>query len=304
MTERALYCHPVDCLRKFDPTLTESDLDNNNYIGNSDREQVRARIDAVGNELEEKTGEAWRLRRVGAKGASETYEHQGVDGKRNTEPLRATLDHQDILPLDSNSDDVLEVRTGRDSWRDITDQAGDEFVLDHDDGTLKLYRILIQRIRWGVPDDRYIRLSYRYGALGGDPERGGQTTLDGGVSQGDTSIDVTNAARLPADGILLINNSEYVRLTDINYSADTVTVTRGKQATTDEGHSDGNVVHYCPESVRDAVAGKVAAELVRYDNIVDELPTPDDNVSHSDKIDDWQQEWESVLSGTTGVRLL
>lgn len=305
MSERALYCHPVDVLRKFDPTLTESDLDNNNYIGNEDRAQVRARIDAVGNTLEDETGMAWRLTRVGANGNPETYEHQDVEGRRVTTPLRATLDHRHVLPLDSNSNDKLEVRTGRDSWSDVTSDAGSEFKLDHDDGTLKLYRILIKRIHWEVPDDRYVRITYRYGALGGDRERGGQTTLDGSVASGDTSIDVSNAARLPANGLLLINNSEYVRLTDIDYSADTITVSRGERATSDQSHSGGDIVHYCPEGIRDAVAAKTAIELWSYEDWTQRLSNENDaGRDVESKISDWQSAWERTLGNNADVRLL
>lgn len=304
MSERAHYCHVVDVLRKFNPTITETNIDNDSIVGNEDRAQIRARIDGVGSDLERKTGVAWRRNRKGSPGTPSTYEYQDVDGRRNTTPLRTSLDHRPVLPFDSAEGDTLEIRTGRDSWTDVTDEAGDEFILDYADGTLKLYRILIDRIRWDVPDDRYLRATYRYGVLGGDQQQGGQTTLDGSVSPGDTTISVSDAARLPSRGILLINNSEYVRLTDVDHSADSLTVTRGERATSDESHSDGDVVHYAPEDIREAVAGRVAAELVRNDDVVDALPTPDDNVSYSDKTDALESEWQETLGQYADVKLL
>lgn len=305
MPERALYAHPVDVLRKFNPQLTQNSLDQNDYIGNNDEQQIRARIDSVSNQLEAETGVAFRLQRTGSPGAPETYEHQEVDGEP-APPMRVTLDHRNVLPIDSNQDDTIEVRTGKNDWKDITDQADDEFVLKHHEGVLEVYRFLIQRIYWDAADNRYLRATYRYGALGGSQDIGGQTTLDGslGGSDSDTSVSVTNAARLPNRGVLLLGNDEYVRLTDVNYDTNTLTVERGVRATSAASHEDGDLVYYCPEYVRDAVAAKTARELLRYDDWVDELVEAGQGLGASDKMDAWQDSWERALRNESTVRRL
>lgn len=305
MAERPIYCHPVDVLRKFDPTLTESDLSNNDFIGNEDLAQVRARIDSVCSDFEDQTGHAFRRNRMGSPGATETYESQQVINTRPTAPLWASLDWRPVLPFDSASNDTLEIRTGKDSWDDVTDSAGSEFTLDHRTGRLKLYRILINRIFWGADDDRFLRATYRYGALGGDQTEGGQTTLDGGIADSDTSVDVANAARLPNRGIVLIANDEYARITDVDYSTDTLTLSRGERVTSKASHSDGDVVHFCPENVRDSVAAEAARELLLYDDWTDQLvDTGNGAPQPQQKLDDWESTWEQALGKHTEVRRL
>ena len=307
MAELPLYAHWVDVLRKYDPTLTESDLDNNNYIGVNDRSTVRARIDAVCNEFEEKTGQAFRRLRIGAKDEPTTLEYQEVEGKRLAPPLRLDLDFRQVHPFDSSEDDLLEIREGRDSWSDVTDEAGNEFTLDYREGSIKLYRWLIEQIWWDAPDDRYVRASYRCGALGGDRRLGGQTTLSSDLASdtSTTAVDVADANRLPEAGPLLIGNDEYVRLTSTDRSTDTLTVDRAVRATSTSSHSSGDPIHYCPEYLRDAVAAKTARELLRYEDWVDNLTgTPETAQGASDKMDDWQAQWEELLGRESEVRRL
>lgn len=302
------YCHVVDPLRKFNPQLTEGTLDNEDYIQNADREQVRARIDAVSDEWDQTTGTPMREVRVGSAGDPRTYERHDADRNQGYSPLTVSLNNGDIVPLDSTSGDALEIRTGRDTWEDVTDDEGDSWVLDHDRGELKLYRLLANRVYFEAPDERYVRLTYRYGALGGGRNRGGETTLDSKVTDSETSLSVADAARLPADGgVMLIASDtvdEYVRVTDVNTSTDTLTVTRGTRATTAKPHSAGATVHYCPPAVRDAVAAKVARELLMYDDWVDDLANAGDGLSDSDKLDTWQRAWDQAASKHSAVRTL
>lgn len=304
MAERPIYCHPTTVLRKFDPSLTESDLSTDDYIGNDDLEQVRARIDAVCADFEDETGHAYRRGRMGAPGATETYEYQDVSNRRPSAPLWASLDYRPVLPFDSASNDSLEIRTGKDSWDDVTDDLGDEFTLDNRSGRLKLYRWIINRIFWDAPDDRFLRVSYRYGALGGSQFEGGQTTLDGSIDSDDTSVSVANAARLPDRGVVLIANDEYARITSVDYSANTLTLTRGVHVTDAASHDDGDVVHFCPENLRDAIAAEAARELVLYDDVVDRLIDTGDGPSPQDKLDDWQAAYERQLAKQSEVRKL
>lgn len=304
MAELALYCLPVDVIRKFNPQLTQNSLDQNDYIGNNDRQQIRARIDSICSSYENQTGRVFRRRRIGAKGNTATYEHQNVQGEQGFPPMRASLRYDQVLPFDSNEDDVLEVRTGKNDWDDITDEAGDEFVLNHRDGTLELYRWLIDLIYWDARDQRYLRTSYRCGALGGNPDLGGETTLDGSITDSDTSINVVDATGLPARGVLLLGNGEYARLTNTDRSTDTLTVERGIRSSSAEAHDDGDLVHYCPEYIRDGVAAKVAIELLNYDDWVDELTEAGGGRGASDKIDTWESEWQVILERESGVKLL
>jgi len=303
------YCHLVDVLRKFNPQLSESAIDLDDYIGYEDRAQIRARIDAVSDEFDQQTGTPMRLVRRGSPGDPRTYEYHDADRPdRRTFPLRVDLDGRDIVPLDPDAGDTLEVRQGRDDWDDITDGEGDEWWLDHETGDLKLFQLLVSRVYWEAPDERYLRATYRHGALGGGRDRGGQTTLDSQADDTATNLSVADAARLPnGGGVMLLgagDDAEYVRVTDVDASTDTLTVSRGERATTATTHESGTPVHYCPLSVRDAVAAKAARELLRYEDWVDDLVEAGDGLGASDKMDAWQQAWQDALAKHSAVRVM
>jgi len=299
------YCTDIDVVRKFNPQLGETALKQNDYIGNEDREQIRARIDAVSDKFDENTGKAMRELRVGSPGAPRTYEYYDAKRQGRRYPLQIDLDHEDIVPIDPDAGDTLEVRKGRDSWDDITSDEGDEWFLNYDEGELKIFEFLVNRIFFEAPDERYLRATYRHGALGGGRRRGGQTTLDGQVDDTTTSLSVTDSARLPADGgVMLVGtgtDAEYARVTDVGTSTDTLTATRGIRATSKTSHDDGAPVHYCPLEVRDAVAAKTARELLRYDDWVDELVEAGQGLGASDKMDAWEQAWTDACANHTMV---
>jgi len=290
----APYCHPIDVLRRFDPSLALADLGPNNPYGLQSAEQIQARIRSVSQEWDRDTGTALRLRREGSPDAPSTYD---VD-----------LDNQDIVPIDAAAGDVLEVRTGRDSWDDITDAEGDDWTLINETGELKLYQLLVRRIYWEAPDERYLRATYRYGTLGGDRDRGGETALSSQVDSTTTSLSVADASRLPAEGGIVFlpastpADGEYVRVTDIDHGTDTLTVTRGVNGTDTVQHPSGTTVHYCPEDVRDAAAAQAAAELVRYDTTTQRTDADNAAVSPGQKLDDWQQEWQQTKARYSAVR--
>lgn len=300
MSKRPPYCLPEDVLRLFD---AQESMDR---LSAADIDLIRDAIDDVGSTFEIETGHAFRLTRVGSPGSPETYEYADIEGSHRKPPLRVLLDHRFILPFDSTKGDALEYRSGRDDWTPITDQAGDEFTPKYAAGALKVYRWLIQRIVWDVPDDRYLRASYRYGALGGRHDQGGQTTLDGSITDSDTSVSVANAGRLVDGGTIKIygDNVEYVDIESINYDTDTLTVSRGERSTTAAAHSDGDTVHYVPEGVIMKMAGKAAEEGQLYELFTDRLVDTGDGVGAKDRIEKWASGYDRLLAKYSGVRKL
>lgn len=302
MSPLAQYCAVADVLRKFNPQLTAAAIAANDYIGNEDRAQIRARIEAVSDAFDQQTGHPYRERRVGAPDEPRTWEYHDASRRRGGFPLLVDLGETELVPIDPATD-TLEVRTGRDSWTDVTAAEGDEWWLDYERGQLTLFRVLIRRAYFEAPDERYLRASYRYGALGGGRDRGGQTTLAEAVSDDEATLPVADASRLPAAGTLLVNNDEYVQVDDVDAAGDALTVRRGARATTATSHEAGAVVHYAPESIRDAVAAKAAAELLRYDDWVEELPESQ-GLGGREKIESWDAAFETALATHSGVRVL
>lgn len=299
MALRTPYCLPVDVLRKFDPTLSQSDLSNDKMFGNDDLEKWRAEVADACDEFDQQTDNAHRLTHVGR---GDSWEYHDAELRKHQGGVKVFLDHMNVLPFDYAEGDRVQIRTTRQNWRDITEST-DRYRLNAPDGILQIFtrRVSIAgRNRRAMISDN-IRVKYRYGALGGTRDRAGQTNLASGVVAGDSTIDVDNVDRLPRSGLVLIgsdgtNDPEYIRFNGVDETNDQLqNVSRGARGTSDTAHESGTEVHYCPMDIRKAVAGRVAMEFVRSDDIAGNLSTPDDNVSHSDRIDDWKEDWQNAL---------
>lgn len=299
---RTTYCTVLDVVRRYEPTITANDLDSDSYITVEDRDTIQSRLEGVESEFEDDTGTALREVRVGSVGTPSTYEF--LDAKRSMHfPTTYSLGHRNVLPIDASAGDAIEVRTSRDTWRDITADEGSRWVLvEPRSGTLEFYSRLRHTIQFRVrPGVRFIRLTYRYGALGGSPTEGGQTTLGTNVSGSSTptGVAVADASRLPAEGgTMLVNGTEYVRVTNVDPAADTVDIAERGLRRTDEttAHSSGAVLHYCPMRVREAIAGKVAAELAMVENFVDRLVDTGEGLDLSSKIESWETEYQRAVA--------
>lgn len=293
------YCTQMDVDRKLDVL-------NQGFRGEGWADRVRAKIQAVSQRWDGRTGTPMRTIRVGSPATPRTYSRH--DAGSTGPPQVVGLDYGHIVPLDASADDVLEVRTGRDTWEDVTDERGDAWTLDNETGQLRLYRRLIRRIRFEDPAERFVRLSYRAGGLGGDRRRGGQTELDERADSDDGTLSVATAGRLPDPGVYLTvgtpSEQEYVRVTDIDYDADEITVARGQRATAAIAHDDAATVLYTPLNVREAVAAKVAAELVKDEE--SEIAIPDDGqvVDRTTKAEQWEADWDDALGAHSRVRIV
>lgn len=294
------YCAPTDIRRKLDLTAVQIDAD--------ERDRYATRAAAASQEWDTTTGSPMRTVRVGASGAPETYEHHDATGLSRHPPVRVSLEHGSIVPIDSAQGDVIEVRTGRDSWDDVTAEQGDTWTLDNRRGQLKLYRILINRVRFEPTHERFVRLSYRHGGLGGDRESGATASLASDVSDSATTLPVDEAARFVEPPFLAALGDtpsfEYVRVTDVDRDADELTVTRGERATTPSSHDAGATVQYTPPDVREAVAARAAELLTLDDDARTSVPDDGQLTSRSQRADRFREEWESACAQYASVMTL
>jgi len=294
---RTSYCTHLDVLRKFDPKLEQSDLNNNDYIEHDDEEVITSRVEAVESDFETDTGHALRLQRVGSVGSPPTFESHTNKYWKYT-PSQVYLEHRRVLPIDPSAGDKIELRTSKDTWKDITADEGSRWTADYRKGVLRIFsRLHPSRSLRNIRDERFVRLTYRYGALGGDQNEGGQTALTNTLAKSATgTVKVDDASRLPANAsILFIDGSEYVRVSDVDPSNDEITIdTRGLRLTQDAERTSGSAVHYCPMGVREAIAAKAARELVLYDDYVDQQRATD--IEGTGKIENWQNEYDRVVA--------
>jgi hypothetical protein len=300
------YCHIIDVLRRFDPGLTVSDLEGSgSFVGPDGVQKVEAKIQEAGDIFEDKTRHAFRERRVGAPGRPDTYEHHGVKRHTFRSGSKVWLEHRHVVPIDPDEGDAVEVRIGRDDWRDITGDEGPRWNANYVDGWIRLHSRWQATNRWQKDlRENNIRVTYRYGALGGDRGRGGETALSGSVDDSSAPA-VDGPGRLPPRGTVLVGgpeNGEYVEYGGIDYTTGELErVSRGQRATAADSREEGTLVHYCPLSVRSAVADKTAVELLTYDDFTNQIGESD-NISPSNKVETWNENFEKALQKHSGAR--
>jgi hypothetical protein len=293
------YATPEAIQRKLDLPLDQLDTDQ--------RRRYRARASAASDEWDKTTSNPMRSRREGRTEEPSTWAYHSARN-RGSPPIVVVLDHSHIQPIDRAAGDRVEIRTGRDSWDDVTDEAGDEFAMLHERGDLKIFRFLINRVYYEPRDERFIRLTYRHGGLGGNRNRGAETTTDGSVSQGDTTISVTSAGRFPDPPFIADlgapTEHERVRVIGVDRGADDLTVERGVRGTDDVSHTDGDTVQYSPDDVREAVAARAAELLTLDDDARPSIPNDGQMSSRSTRADRFHREWQDALGRYSEVMAL
>lgn len=291
---RTNYALHTDVLRKFDPTIQQSDLEANDFIGHNDQEIVVSRLEGVESKWDR---EATPMRpvRIASRDAPIIKSAKGKGF-----PVHSYLDHENIAPIDPSQGDMIERRTGRDSWTDITGREGSSWVADYRKGKLTIFTLpgrgnmpVLRNYR-----ERFVRLTYRLGA-GGDYAHAGQTELSASLSSGTAStVSVNDASRLPpSGGTMLLGGEEYVDVSSVDHTTDEITIAaRGVRVSTDTDHESGTVVHYCPMDVREAIAAKSARELVIYDDYTDWIVEGSEAFDRRQKIEEWENEWKDTVS--------
>lgn len=295
----AHYALVEDVLRKLDQNPERNQAAGGN--GRFDPAHLESRIRSVSREFDRATGTPHRMRRVGSPNEPRTWDYHDA---RRKYPLRVDLNQRSIVPFDPDEGDRLEVRVGRDSWRDVTDAEGSQWTLEHSSGYLRVFRRLLRRLWWESPDDRYIRTTYRYGSLGGSFDRGGETPLESEIADDATTLDVADIARLPPSGgfAATVGGEEYVEVEAVDHETGELDVRRGVNGTDATTHGAGATVHYCPEDIRDAVAGKAAVEGVLKDD--SQLGMPDDGqlTDRETKKKTFESEWDDTCARYSRVR--
>ena len=292
------YAHPMDVLRKFNPQLTEASLDQDDLIGGpGDREQVLARLEGVESDFEALTGNPQRMVRVGEPTRPETWEVHGASLYRHQGGTKIWLDEGHVAPIDPDEGDAVHLRTGRDTWRDITDEAK-RWDVNSRKGYIRVYSRVRHRVWRNAIKDEALRITYRHGAPGGRRGEPGETRTTAETSVGDSTVQVGDETMLPRRGVVKLGD-EYVRVSSRGEGS--VDVARGVRGTTEKQHDEGAVAHYCEVSIREAVAAKTALELLSYADWINELVDAD-GMRTSDKREIWEQEWEKTLSKFSEVR--
>jgi len=293
------YCTAEDIARKIDQPADRIDAD--------ERTRFETRARAASQRWDRETGSPARQIRVGATDRKATWETHDSPS-RSGFPLTISLNNGDIQPLDSSAGDAIEVRTGRDSYEDVTGEEGDEWVIDNRRGQLKLFRFLVRRLQFEGPDERLVRLTYRHGALGGSRDEGAATALTSSVTSGDTTLPTSDPSAFPATpfiaGLGASAGFEHVRVEEIDTGTGGVTVARGVEQTDTDSHPEGAILQYVPPSVREAVAARAAVPVVLDDDARTAVPDDGQLTSRTDRADELREQYRDAARSNSDVLTL
>jgi len=287
MVERVSHAIPIDVVRRVDSSIEQADI-GDEYSLSVSRDVILAHIEGVEREFERRAIELTDQQSV-------EELHEGVDRDFG---YTVYLDQPNVKPLDPEAGDTVEVRTGDDTFTDVTDQS----FVDTDAGIIEVDTRLIQLHPYFPQDTNYrFRVTYRFG---GDADESGETTLDQPVSDSTSlpvDIDVTDAESLATGDIVLLGTTEYALVSATNTDTDTITLSqRGLRGTAVTTHDSGEQVVNLPVDVRDAVSAKVATRLLRQDNFLDTLTEGEgDAIDTSTKIEQLEEEFEQAVSRYT-----
>lgn len=289
---RLNYALPEDVLRRFDPTTSAEDIDNDSITRQDDRETIVSRLEGVESKWEQQAT-PMRPIPVGSNSVPKYFRGRGSGPE-----LSVYLDHRHIHPLDPDMGDEIAIRTGRDTWTSIIEREGTAFAADYEQGTLTVYtRPLGLSIPVGKRRrKRFAKVTYHL-AAGGDYSRAGQTTISETLAEGDTpTIDVAHAERLPrSGGTMLLGGEEYVLVDEVDHGTGEVSIAdRGLRRVGESSHDAGSVIHFCPMDVREAVAAKAARELVIFDDFTEWLR--DGDIDRETRLGEWADEWDTTTS--------
>lgn len=294
------YATPEDVARLLD--------DPPEQLTSERRTVYQSRVERASQKWDKSTGEPMRTIRTGSRDRPETWEQHDAREVRGAPPVRINLDHGDIVPFDRDAGDRLEIRKGRDTFDDVTDEEGDTWVLDYRRGELKIYRFLIDRAVFERAAQRFMRITYRHGGLGGDRDRGAETTTTASVTPDATTLPVAEASVFPQAPFSALVGSrttqEVVEVTGVDTDTDELTVARGQEFTTPVTLSSGDTVQYTPADVREAVASKATEQVIMNDDADFAVPDNGNLSSRAERAERLRDEWEQTAATYAGVRTL
>jgi hypothetical protein len=181
-------------------------------------------------------------------------------------------------------------------------------VLDYRRGELKIYRFLIDRAVFERAAQRFMRITYRHGGLGGDRDRGAETATTASVTSDATTLPVTEASVFPQAPFSALVGSrtaqEVVEVTGVDTDTDELTVARGQEFTTPVTLSSGDTVQYTPADVREAVASKATEQVIMNDDADFAVPDNGNLSSRAERAERLRDEWEQTAATYAGVRTL
>jgi len=333
MTTRTTLALPIDVALTFDSTVTQTQLQNNTFQGSADdRDVLKSDIVDAEDELRARADLTTRLSRQGSPGDTTTYEeltydlpgHENykakwsqVGGDYLNEDVTKDLSQDHLLPFDADAGDEAYIYRGlgtdqyTDGWEEVTDERGDTWdILDYRSGTVIISAVEIDRamaghtaqgLGTGQQSKFRMKLTYRYGAQGGDRAATGTTDLDASISDSDTvplTVTVADASRLPTTGggsVEVLINEEYVSAT-VDPAADELTIVeRGIRGTTTADHDSGDRVQYTPPAIRKAVAARTAMQVIESGRYQSFLPDSEDAIGKDDMMDSFGETWQTTL---------
>lgn len=171
-----------------------------NTVGDRLQTRAKTRAAAATQKWINRTGRPFHEHRIGNPDDPRTWEVYDVQDAVSWSPATVFLDNANPLPLDPNAGDAIEVRDGRDSWEDVTDEEGDAWTLDYRRRRLRIFERRFVNPPWDDPNTRFVRMTYRHGPLDDDV-----TITDDGLVES-VPADVAEAVAAKAASMLALDD--------------------------------------------------------------------------------------------------
>ncbi len=328
MTTRLTHALPIDVTRLFDNTVTQTQIDANEFQNNPDNDDLlSSMIEDAEDELRQLSDVTLRVSREGVAGKRETYESVDyrLSGHKlyrqrfshgtfdySFEDVTVEVQNNRLLPFDDTLGDQVFIWRGiDDGWQDITSDQGETWdVLDYRDGMIvisaeEVRRAMTRQIHSnGLGGGRQTRvrlqLSYRYGGLGGARSQPTQTDLDESITDAQTgTVNVKDGSGFPtgegSGSIVVLVGREYMSVVPDPGNDQMDIVERGVRGTTAAAHSSGDRVQYTPPSIRKAVAARAAQQLIDSGRYSAFLPDSDDEIGKDDMHSNFGSIWQGTI---------
>lgn len=183
-------------------------------VGDQLTTRAKTRAAAATRKWINQTGRPFHPVRIGNADEPRSWEAHDSRDVLNHRPVTVRLDQNRILPVDPEEGDAIEVREGRDGWRDITSGEGKRWDLDYGPGQLTIYRRHVRRLSLDDPRKRFVRLTYRYGPLGETVEISDDGLVESVPADVTEAIAAKAASRLALDDEVRREIADSGQLTD------------------------------------------------------------------------------------------
>ncbi len=255
------------------------------------KSQIEMLIHQAEDMVDRDTMSAWRYKRISRNFDFEPEEFTSIRPHKSSlwfDGVEIRLPYRNIAQLSASAGDKLTVRIGntRTDYLALTEGLNGDYYLISEDGLLYVKR------RWVMQVKNKVQVTYRYG-----DHR--ETDIDGTHNDSIATITVDSTDGFAYSGLLYIATSSGTEMVYYNgLTATTFTnCSRGQEGSTALSFAADDTVWQVPGDISKATLLRVAITIVQNDRLLvnESLGQGMDYEGATDRINDWKEEYESII---------